>query len=146
MQVRAAVRADLPGVLALMRALNPDDPPLDTNVAVQRWDALLAQPGVTVFVAQVGEVLAASCTLIVVPNLTRSGRPYALLENVVTLSPYRRQGLARAVLAAASAAAWRAGCYKIMLSTSSPMPGVLDFYRSCGFRDGVKTAFVATPA
>ncbi|SMC16613.1 Ribosomal protein S18 acetylase RimI [Andreprevotia lacus DSM 23236] len=145
MRIREAIHADLPDVLALMRELNPDDPPLDGARAAQRWDQLLAQPGAAVYVAEVDGMLAASCTVCVIPNLTRDGRPYALIENVVTLASHRRRGLGRAVLGAACGFAWRADCYKIMLSTSARTPGVLAFYRDCGFRDDIKTAFVATP-
>lgn len=143
--IRLATASDLPAMLALMAALNPDDPVLDDAEAQATWSRLLAQPGVSVWLAEADDgVAAASCTAIIVPNLTRGARSYALIENVVTLPGYRRQGLARAVLATAVAHAWQADCYKVMLSTSARDPGVIDFYRYCGFRDGIKTGFVAT--
>ncbi|WP_255989321.1 GNAT family N-acetyltransferase [Chitinolyticbacter albus] len=144
MPVRLATAADLPAVLDLMAALNPDDPALEPDVAHETWARLLAQPGVSVWLAEADGVPVASCTLIIVPNLTRGARAYALIENVVTLSSHRRQGHARAVLDAALAHAWQARSYKVMLSTSARDPGVVDFYRRCGFRDGIKTGFVAT--
>ena len=45
------------------------------------------------------------------------GRPYGLIENVVTLAPHRGQGLGRAVMQALIAAADVADAYKIMLLT-----------------------------
>ncbi|TJZ78767.1 GNAT family N-acetyltransferase [Chitiniphilus eburneus] len=144
MRVRLATAGDLLAALELFAALNPDDPILDPATAESTWAQLLAHPGVSVWLAEVDGQTVATCTLIIVPNLTRNARPYALIENVVTLAHHRRQGHARAVLEAALSAAWAANCYKGMLSTSAREPGVLDFYRRCGFRDGIKTGFVAT--
>ncbi|XZG69476.1 GNAT family N-acetyltransferase [Chitinibacteraceae bacterium HSL-7] len=144
MHVRTATVADLPVMLALMAALNPGDRPLSEPLALPVWQALLGRDGVTVWFAEVDGVVAATCTLIVVPNLTRDGRPYALIENVATLPAYRRRGCGRAVLDAALAHAWAQQCYKVMLSTSAPDPGVRDFYQRCGFDDSIKTAFVVT--
>ena len=62
-------------------------------------------PGVTVLVADHAGRASATCILVVVPNLTRGGRPYALIENVVTHSSLRGQGYERAVLEAALAEA-----------------------------------------
>lgn len=142
MQLRPASEGDLAGILRLLRELNPDDPELAVDVARTNWMAMLNQSGLTVCVAE----LVATCTLLIVPNLTRSARPYALIENVVTLSAHRRRGYARAVLQFALARAWQANCYKVMLSTSARSPGVLDFYRRCGFMDGIKTGFIAIPS
>lgn len=84
--------------------------------------------------------LVASCTLVVIPNLTRSGSPYALIENVVTHAGHRRRGHGRALLDAAVAAAWAAGCYKAMLMTGSKRPETLRFYADAGFEQS-KTGF-----
>jgi len=93
-----------------------------------------------IFVVEVGGVLVASCTLIVVPNLTRGGRPYGLIENVVTHAHFRKRGFGKQVLAAASSAAWDAGCYKVILMTGSTKPETLKFYAEAGFEQS-KTGF-----
>lgn len=85
-----------------------------------------------------------SCTLSVIPNLTRNAAPYAVVENVVTHEDHRRCGYGRAVLAHALAQAWRQGCYKAMLLTGSKKESTLRFYEDAGFRRE-KTAFVARP-
>lgn len=76
----------------------------------------------------------------VIPNLTRGGRPYALIENVVTHADHRQRGHGRALLHAAVAAAWEAGCYKVMLMTGSKRPETLRFYADAGFEQS-KTGF-----
>ncbi|WP_064684346.1 GNAT family N-acetyltransferase [Rhizobium bangladeshense] len=131
--IRRATAGDLPGLSVLYRHLNPTDPVLDKPMAGERFSAILAHPGMTVFIAFAGDVAAATATLIVVPNLTRGGASYALIENVVTHTDHRRQGYAGAVIGHAVEQAWKAGCYKVMLLTGSKNPATLRFYENCGF-------------
>jgi GNAT superfamily N-acetyltransferase len=139
--IRPARLDDLQGVLALYRQLHPDDPVLDPAAAETAWAALLAS-GLTIpFVADLDGHLVSSCTLAIVPNLTRNGRPYAVIENVVTHADHRRTGLGRAVLHAALDRAWAAGCYKVLLATGSREEATLRFYEDAGFQRGGKTCF-----
>jgi GNAT superfamily N-acetyltransferase len=92
-------------------------------------------------VAEADGRLVSSCSLSIIPNLTRGGRPYAVIENVVTDADWRRRGLGRQVLAAATAQAWAAGCYKVMLATGSRREATLQFYEGAGFERGAKTYF-----
>ena len=64
--------------------------------------------------------------------MTFSGRPYALIENVVTLNSHRGQGCSRAVMQEAAQRAWRAGAYKIMLLTGQDA-GARGFYEKLGY-------------
>jgi GNAT superfamily N-acetyltransferase len=131
--IRPASRSDLPGLMTLYRHLNPTDPVLDEALAEERFSAILAQPGMTVFIGDAGDVAVATVTSVVVPNLTRSGAPYGLIENVVTYTDHRKRGYAGAVIRHAIADAWNAGCYKVMLLTGSKNPATLRFYENCGF-------------
>ncbi|WP_149538601.1 GNAT family N-acetyltransferase [Siccirubricoccus phaeus] len=145
LRIRAAAADDLPALLALYRHLNHEDPTPPPELTAAAWQAMLAMPGLTVFLAERGGEAVATCTLIQVPNLTRGTRPYAFVENVVTHADHRRQGIGRAVLAAALAAAWQAGCYKAMLLTGSKQDSTFRFYEGAGFRRGEKTGFIARP-
>ena len=135
---------DLPGLLALYRDLHPEEPELNAEMAAATWEAMLTASGLTGTVAELAglpTILGATCTVSVVPNLTRGARPYALVENVVTLASHRQQGLGRAVLEGAQEVAWAAGCYKVMLATGSRREETLCFYERAGFERGTKTAF-----
>lgn len=132
--------ADAAELLALYRHLVSDDPVLDVASAQERLAQLALYPGSGVFVRRAEGVMVASVTLIVIPNLTRQGRPYALIENVVTHADHRRQGHGAAVMQAAIDAAWRAGGYKILLMTGSRDPGTHRFYEGLGFDRG-KTGY-----
>jgi GNAT superfamily N-acetyltransferase len=71
-------------------------------------------------------------TLVVIPNLTRNGASYALIENVVTHRDAiaKRGHAAAALIAHAIETAWDAGCYKVMLLTGSKDPATLRFYET----------------
>jgi GNAT superfamily N-acetyltransferase len=139
--LRPARADDLAGIQELYRHLNAEDPPADPDKAGAAWASLLNSGLTSVLVAEIGGELAASCTLVVIPNISRGARPYALIENVVTHAGHRRKGLGHAVLAAALGRAWEAGCYKVMLATGSRQEGTLRFYEGAGFERGGKTFF-----
>ena len=148
--IRTGLPGDLPGMLLLYRHLNPADPVPDVAAARAAWDALLASPLVTVIVAEgvdgtqvATSTLLATCTLIVVPNLTRGVRPYAVIENVVSHADHRRMGLGQAVMRTALDRAWGADCYKVMLTTGRKDESTLRFYESVGMTRGGKTFFQA---
>jgi GNAT superfamily N-acetyltransferase len=141
--VRAAEEPDLPELLRLYRHLHPHDPPLEAATAERVWATLLASGFVTVIVAQAAERLVSSCTLAIVPNLSRGGRSYGVIESVVTHADCRRQGLGRRVLAHALDLAWQADCYKVHLATGSTRETTLRFYEGAGFQPGGKTYFEA---
>ncbi len=141
--IRVATEADCGAMLALYRHLNPRDPDPDAEAARRAWSALVGSGMATVLVVEKQGALVASCTLVVVPNITRHARPYALVENVVTHAAHRNRGLGKRVLRAALDAAWAAGCYKVMLATGRTDEAVLRFYESAGFERGGKTFFQA---
>ncbi len=140
MNIRFAGREDIPRLLALYRHLDAEDRETPVETAVANWERLKQYPGSDIAVGFVADEMVATCTLVVVPNLTRGGTPYALIENVVTHAGHRNKGYGKAVLAYAAEAAWRAGCYKIMLLTGSKRPQTLKFYQDAGFEQS-KTGF-----
>ena len=142
--LRHVVNDDLEGLLELYTHLHPGDPSptLDARLRAQ-WGKMLADANMHILVAVAEAGLVASCVLMMVPNLTRGARPFGLIENVVTHAQHRRKGYGRRVLEGALAIAWRNNCYKVMLMTGNA--SALQFYRQCGFVQGVKTGLVAYP-
>jgi GNAT superfamily N-acetyltransferase len=86
--------------------------------------------------------IVSSCVCVVILNLTRNARPYALIENVVTHPDYRQRGLASACLDYAKQIAQKENCYKIMLLTGAKDEATLNFYRKAGYNSSDKTAFI----
>lgn len=138
--LRPAMADDLDDLLLLYRDLNPADPPLGDEAARCAFEAMLAQPGLTIFVAEDDGIVVATATLIIIPNLTRGARPYGLIENVVTRASRRGQGFGEAVVRHAIAEGFAANCYKIMLLTGRQDDAVHRFYERCGLVQN-KTGF-----
>ena len=147
MKTRSATGEDLLAILDLYRFLQPGDPILDPQDEAVRthWMMILQDPRLRYFVAESDGKVVSCCTLTLVPNLTRSMRPYGLIENVVTAPDFRKKGFATRVLRAAMEDAWREDCYKVMLMTGSINEETLRFYEKAGFQRGIKTGFIAYP-
>ena len=137
------IRSDeLEALLALYLHLHEDTVPEMTEQLRHTWDSILSDPNHHIIVNEVDGVLVSSCVCVVIPNLTRGVRPYALIENVVTHAACRGRGYATACLAYAKELAMRENCYKLMLLTGSRQESTLQFYRNAGYDDTAKTAFV----
>ncbi|KQV47184.1 hypothetical protein ASC95_23630 [Pelomonas sp. Root1217] len=136
--IRGLCVGDVGALLDLYQHLNAGDAP-PSQEAVR---AVFAHPGLRHFGLFDGEALIASCNLAVIPNLTRGGSSYGVIENVVTHADHRGQGHGQAVVQHAIDQAWTAGAYKVVLTTSRKDPAVWAFYERCGFDSGDKRAFV----
>lgn len=132
--VRAAGQPDLEALLELYQELNPADPVPDREAAASTLASLNNNPMTQVLLAADSEKMLGSCTLVIVPNLTRNLAPYAVIENVVTHEATRRRGVGKTLMSHAIDAAWDAGCYKVMLMTGRKRDGTIAFYESLGFR------------
>jgi len=140
LQIRTAQPGDLQSLLELYRHLNASDPRISLEDANRIFQRFLSYSGSAIFLGLIDDVLVTSCTLVVIPNLTRGGLPYGLIENVVTDPRHRKQGYGQAILKQAASAAWRSDCYKVMLLTGSKNPATLAFYQAAGFEQS-KTGF-----
>ena len=143
--IRPVANDELSALLGLYAHLHPEEEMRTPDEVMTLWMTLRQDPNQNCLGAYADGFLAATCTLIVVPNLTHGGRPYGLIENVVTHPDHQRRGLGTAVLTHALQAAWERHCYKVMLLTGSKTEGKLQFYEQVGFKCGVKTGFVAYP-
>lgn len=143
--IRSAQFDELPLLLDLYKHLNPDDSLPDAEHLQQVWKQLFDDPKISCWVAGFDGKLIASCMLVIVPNLTRNARSYALIENVVTHTDYRRRGIGKRLLQQVLQFCWDQNCYKVMLLTGSKREEVYQFYEQAGFRRDRKVGFVAVP-
>lgn len=140
--IRKAEKSDLPGMLRLYSALYNKPEEAMTETLKRAWDAVLSDPRQAVLVAEENGTLVSTCVCVIVPNLSRGGSPYALIENVVTLPEYRGKGWAGKCMAAVKQLARDAGCYKIMLLTGKKEETIWRFYENQGYNRQDKTGFI----
>jgi GNAT superfamily N-acetyltransferase len=143
--IREARLGDFGAVMGLYGQLHPDDSALEDGTNRTVFDQILGSDDFHLFVLDIDGVVLATTYLNVVPNLTRSASPYAVIENVVVDEAHRGRGLGKKILERALRTAWEAGCYKAMLMTGSHNPAVHSFYRASGFSSDAKTAYLARP-
>lgn len=141
MEHRIARQEDLPGILELYRQLTPDDPPLEQGRAQAIWERIEANDDLRYFVAVDGQKTVSSCNIAIVPNLTRNGASWAIIENVVTDNAYRRQGIGKRLMEMAIEFAKSRGCYKVCLLSNSTRGEAHKFYEDLGFSGTSKIGF-----
>ena len=140
--VREIESTELNDLLALYTHLHENGVPEMSEHLTQTWEAIMQDKNHHIIVNIVDGKLVSSCVCVIIPNLTRGIRPYALIENVVTHSDYRGMGHATACLDFARDIAMKADCYKIMLLTGSREASTLRFYERAGYNGTEKTAFI----
>jgi GNAT superfamily N-acetyltransferase len=144
--IRAIRKDELPSLLDLYRYLHPRDPDLIITPRIEElWHRIISDQQLHYLVADVSGRIVSTCTIAIIPNLTRDARPYGLIENVVTHPDFRSRGIGTKMLQAALDLAWGQRCYKVMLLTGRKDEATLRFYLQAGFVAGDKTGFVARP-
>lgn len=142
MDIREVRQGDLTRLLKLYTYLKDDPVPEIDGSLGELWQGILKDPNHHILIGIDNEEIISSCVLIIVPNLTRKQRPYALIENVVTHPDHRNKGYAGKLLNYAKEMAVQSRCYKIMLMTGSKEKSTLRFYERAGYNCDDKTAFI----
>lgn len=140
--LRYAVKSDLENLLRLYTQLHDNHFPKIDGRIEDIWCKITDDKNYYIVLGCEGERAVSSCVINIIPNLTHSQRPYAVIENVVTDVSRRHRGYATAVLDFAGKKAVANGCYKIMLMTGSKDESTLNFYRKAGYNSEDKTAFI----
>ena len=140
--VREGRKEDLNELLELYIFLHEDSIPEQSEHLTNVWDMIIEDPNHHLIVNEIEGKLVSSCVCVIIPNLTRSVRPYAFVENVVTHGDYRGKGYATECLNYAKRIAEKENCYKMMLLTGSKKPETLRFYENAGYNSSDKTAFI----
>ena len=139
--VREVSVSDFDSLRDLYLELTNGAPIPEGQTGEAKLEEILKHPGTTILGTEVEGKIVSVATLNICPNLTFSGRSYARIENVVTLTPYRGKGLARSVMEAAIQKAWNDDVCSIILLTGKSL-GVLKFYEKFGFNANDKYGMI----
>lgn len=143
--IRVATMNDLEGVLDLYKELRPLDPNLETDFANEEWAEIINDPQTFIVVAEIEGELASTCALGINKSIANSAKPFGIIEHVITLHKFRRQGLSGKVLEFAISLAWENNCCKIMLLSGAQLKGAHSVYESVGFKGEIEKGFVIKP-
>jgi len=138
--IREAGKDALAVIVELMKALT-----ITTSEAESQGASTLADyekifeqierdPNHKLIVAEVGGRIVGSADLVIVPNLSHRGLPWAVMENVIVDESMRRTGIAGAMVKHLVAVAKESGCYKVGLSSSKERPAAHRMYEALGFK------------
>ena len=140
--VREIRKDELDQLLELYLFLHEKTVPEINEHLKSTWDTIIEDRNHHIIVKEIDGVIVSSCVCVIIPNLTRSVRPYAFIENVVTHADYRSKGYATECLSFARNIALNENCYKMMLLTGSKSESTLNFYKNAGYNNTDKTAFI----
>lgn len=140
--VREIRENELEELLELYLFLHEKSVPEMTEHLKNTWNTIMEDENHHIIVKEADGKIVSSCVCVIIPNRTRSIRPYAFIENVVTHSDYRGKGYATECLNYAKAIAVMGNCYKMMLLTGSKEQTTLNFYGNAGYNSSDKTAFI----
>ena len=136
--MRVATEADLPRVVELLTQLSLDAPreqagsPLPDSYT-EAFRRMQADQEQRLLVLEADGRIVGTLVLLIIPNLTHQGRPYATVENVVVDESERGGGRGRQLMEYAIDEAKRAGCYKLALTSHKSRSDAHRFYEDLGF-------------
>ena len=140
--VREAIKKDLNELLNLYLFLHEKNIPENSEHLENTWKTIIEDINHHIVVKEINGKIVSSCVCVIVPNLTRNIRPYALIENVVRNEGYCGKGYATECLNYAKEIAIKNNCYKIMLLTGTKSENTLAFYKNAGYNSDDKIAFI----
>jgi GNAT superfamily N-acetyltransferase len=137
--VRVATENDIPRILELYRELSIGMSSVERGLTPSPDDYrkvfadICADPRHDLLVAEDDGRVVGTVVLVVVPNLSHAGTPWALVENLVVTEKHRRRGFGRLLLEHVIAKAKEKGCHRIELCSDKRREAAHQLYRAVGF-------------
>jgi N-acetylglutamate synthase-like GNAT family acetyltransferase len=133
--VRKATPQDIPRILELYEELTEEKQNLSSDIAKRVFSEIVSLPNQEFLVAEKDGFVLGSLFCQIIPNLSHGARPWAILENMVVDSKYRRQGIGRLLIEHVLVRCRESDCYKVQLLSNNKRKEAHQFYRSMGFED-----------
>ena len=141
MKVRKASKEDALSLINLYTQLLPNDS--FNIVGITDFIENVAKSNdYFVLVLEDSNKIVATCTLIIIKNMTHKCRPFGVIENVVTDLEFRRHGFGKIILDEAIKIAINNRCHKVMVQTRQKHNYIFDFYSKCGFSSQLSKGFM----
>ena len=96
--LREAVKEDLYELLNLYLFLHEKNIPENSDYLENTWKRIIEDTNHHIIVNEINGKIVSSCVCVIIPNLTRNVRPYALIENVVTNEGFVEKAMQQNVL------------------------------------------------
>jgi GNAT superfamily N-acetyltransferase len=138
-RIRLAEERDVPRVVALYQELTITDSQVEhsRNPSLADYQLIFAEIRADrkqkLFVAELQGEVVGTIELLVVPNLSHNGTPFAFLENLIVTEKHRRRGLGRLLLEHAVDLARKSGCHMVELCSDVRRKEAHKLYGSMGF-------------
>lgn len=135
--IRAATRADVPFVVALLRddILGQDREVQALDAYYDAFDAMQREGSNTLYVGEIDTQIVATYQLIFVSGLSLTAARRAMIESVRVAAELRGQGIGVKLFRDAEARARAAGCSLLQLTTNKTRKDAHRFYDRRGYVD-----------
>jgi GNAT superfamily N-acetyltransferase len=132
--IRKATEKDIPRILELYSGLGDNkNGKSDFESGKKKLRKIQSYPNYEVYVAEKEGKIVGTFELLIMDNLAHSGKPSAIVEDVVVDENERSAGIGKKMMLFAMEQSKRHGCYKLMLSSYLKRERAHRFYENLGF-------------
>ena len=131
--IREATEKDISRIIELYEELTEEKINVPSEKIQQVFSEIIAIPNQHFLVAETNGYVSGTMFLQIMPNLSHQARPWAIIENMVTDSRYRRLGIGRLLIEHSLNLCKEADCYKVQLLSNKKRSDAHQFYRAMGF-------------
>ena len=132
--VREASSADIEALLGLYALLEFEfAQSLSLEAARVRFERYREYPNYWIYVAETDKAIVGTFALIIVDSVAHSGKPFAVVEDVVVSQDWQGRGIGKLMMEFAMLRCKEFGCYKLALSSHLKREKAHSFYESLGF-------------
>lgn len=141
---REASPSDVEALLGLYELLEFEPAQsLGLEAARVRFEEYRKYPNYRIYVAELGEAIVGTFALIIIDSMAHSGKPFAVVEDVVVSQDFQGQGIGKRMMEFAMYRCKEFGCYKLTLSSHLKRQQAHSFYESLGFEKHGFSFFIA---
>ena len=138
-RIRLAEERDVARIVELYRELTITDSQVEHSRKPTLTDYQLvfaeirSDPRQKLFVVEIDGEVVGTIELLIIPNLSHNGTPFAFLENLIVTEKHRKKGLGRMLLEHAAELARKSGCHMVELCSDVRRKEAHKLYGSMGF-------------